>query len=184
MRLIATPFIVAATTVSAFAADGGFPPFETRTFAGQVFWLAVTFGLLYLLMSKVAVPRIGSILEERQSTIDSALSAAANAQKTAESEAQALEQALSKAKANAQAIASEARAKSAKEIDAKRQAVETDLNAKMVAAEASIAETKAKAMANVEDIAKDAASALVERLTGKAPTAAAATKAFAALGGK
>lgn len=184
MRLIATPFIVATTATSAFAAEGGFPPFDSHTFAGQIFWLVITFGLLYVLMSKVALPRIGSILEERQGTIDTALAAASKAQTAAEAEAAALEQALVKAKTNAQAIASEASAKSAKDIDAKRHAVESDLSAKMVAAEASITATKAKAMANVSDIAKEAASAMIERLTGKAPTAAAVGKAFSATGGE
>lgn len=185
MRLIVTPFIVAATATSAFAAEGGgFPPFDSSTFGGQLFWLAITFGTLYLLMSRVALPRIASILDERQTTIDTALTAASTAQKAAEAEAQALEQALVKAKTNAQMIATEARAKSAKEIDAKRHAVETELSAKMVAAEASITATKVKAMANVEDVAKDAVSAMIEQLTGKAPTAAAIGKAVGAAGGE
>lgn len=186
MRFIVTPFIAASTVAPALAAgDGGaFPPFNSSTFAGQLFWLAITFGALYFLMSRVALPRIGSILEARANAIESALAAANQAQKSAEAEAAALEASLSKAKANAQAIASEARAKSAKDIDAKRHKVEADLTAKMVAAEASIAETKAKAMANVEDIAKDAVSAMVETLTGKKPTAAAITKAIGAAGGK
>lgn len=185
MRLIVTPFIVAATATSVLAAEGGgFPPFDSSTFGGQLFWLAITFGTLYLLMSRIALPRIASILNERQGTIESALSAAADAQKAAETEATALEQALAKAKSNAQAIAIEARSKSAKEIDAKRHAVESELTAKMVAAEASITETKAKAMANVEDIAKDAVSAMIEQLTGKAPTAAAIAKAVGSARGE
>lgn len=179
MRKTAPLFIVALSSAPAFA-SGGFPPFESHTFAGQLFWLAISFGLLYLLMSKVALPRIGSILAEREGTIESALSAAAKAQAGAEEEAKALEAALGKAKANAQTIAQDARAKSNAEIDAKRKAVETELAGKMSAAEASINEMKTKAMANVEDIAKEAASALVEQLTGKAPTAAALTKAFKA----
>ncbi len=185
MRHIVTPFIVAATVTPAFAADGGaFPPFDSSTFAGQLFWLAVTFTTLYVLMSKVALPRIASIMAEREGTIERALGDAAAAQKASEAEAAALEQALAKAKTNAQAIAAEARAKSSKEIDTKRQKVEQELSAKMVAAETAIAETKAKAMANVDDIAKDAVSAMVETLTGKAPTAAAIGKAVTSARGE
>lgn len=185
MRFLVTPFIVAATTAPALAAGGGkFPPFESSTFAGQLFWLAISFGTLYLLMSRVALPRIASIIAEREGTIETALSAAAAAQKAAEGEASALEAALAKAKANAQAIALEARAKSGKEIDAKRQIVETDLSTRMVSAEASIMATKTKAMANVEDIAREAVSAMVERLTGKAPSAAAITKAVGSARGE
>jgi F-type H+-transporting ATPase subunit b len=178
MRLIVAPVTLAISAAPAFAAGSAFPPFDSSTFAGQLFWLALSFGLLYLLMSRVALPRIGSIIAEREGTIESALAAASKAQAGAEAEAQALEASLAKAKANAQAIAQDARAKSNAEIDAKRKAVESDLSAKMSAAEASIGEMKAKAMANVEDIAKEAASALVEQLTGKAPTAAALTKAL------
>lgn len=180
MRLIAVPFMMALGSAPALAAGGAFPPFDSSSFAGQLFWLAISFGLLFLLMSKVAVPRIGSVLAEREGTIESALTAAAKAQAGAEEQAQALEASLGKAKANAQSIAQDARAKSNAEIDAKRKAVESDLAAKMGAAEASIGEMKAKAMANVEDIAKEATAALVEQLTGKAPTAAALTKAFKA----
>lgn len=185
MRLIVTPFIVALTATPALAAEGGgFPPFDSSTFAGQLFWLAVTFGTLYLLMSRVALPRIASILDTRQSTIETALTAASAAQKAAEAEALALEQALAKAKTSAQGIAIEARTKSAKEIDAKRHAVESELSAKMSAAEASITATKAKAMANVEDIAREAVSAMVEQLTGKTPTADAIAKALSPAGSK
>jgi F-type H+-transporting ATPase subunit b len=188
-RLFALSALVlssAAPAVAAGDASGGsaFPPFDPSSFAGQLFRLAVTFGTLYFLMSRLALPRLASIIEERQSTIETALAAASDAQKAAEAEAAALELSLAKAKTNAQAIASEARAKSSKEIDSKRHAVETDLSAKMVAAEASIAETKAKAMANVEDIAKEAVSAMVEHLTGKAPTAAAIGKAVGAVRGE
>lgn len=175
MRLVLVTLIAAhaATPVLAAGAGGGhrFPPFDSSTYASQLFWLFLVFGALYVLMSKVALPRISGILEERQTTIDSALASAQEAQKSAESEAVALDAALSKAKANAQAIAGEARAKSAKEIDATRAVVEKDLSAKLVAAEARIAETKAKAMANVDGIATDAVSAIIEQLGGKANAA-------------
>ncbi|MCZ8375958.1 MAG: F0F1 ATP synthase subunit B' [Beijerinckiaceae bacterium] len=184
-RFLATAlFLSSALPVLAAETKGGFPPFNASTFAGQLFWLALTFGTLYLLMSRVALPRVGAILAEREATIESSLAQASKAQAAAEAEAQGLEQALAKAKANAQAIAQEARTKSAREIDAKRSAVEKDLAAKMVAAEASINETKTKAMGNVEDIAKDAVSAIIEQLSGKAPTAAAVTKAINAARGE
>jgi F-type H+-transporting ATPase subunit b len=162
-------------------ADGGskFPPFEASTFPSQLFWLAITFGLLYVLMSRVALPRVGAILEQRREAIDGALRAASAAQKEAEEQANALETSLTKARASAQGIAGEARDKSSKEIEARRAAVEKDLSAKLVAAEARIAETKATAMGNVETIAKDAVGTILEQLGGKA-TDAAIAKAISA----
>ncbi len=178
MRLIALPFVMAISSAPAMAAGGAFPPFDASSFAGQLFWLAVSFGLLFLLMSKVALPRIAAVLAMREGTIESALAAAAKAQAGAEAQAQALEASLGKARTNAQSIAQEARARSNAEIEGKRKAVEAGLAAKMIAAEGAIGAMKAKAMANVEDIAREAASALVEHLTGRAPTAAVLNKAF------
>lgn len=181
MRQLALGILALGFAGPAFAASS-FPPFVASTFPGQLFWLLITFGAVYLLMSRVALPRVASVLDERRTAIDSALKAADDAQKAAEASATELEQNLAKAKANAQAIAQEARAASTKAMDAERHSVEADLAAKLAAAEARISETKAKAMGHVNEIATDAASAIVEQLLGKAPTAAAVQKAVAAAG--
>lgn len=182
MRLVLMMMIAGSLASPALAAGGEsahrFPPFDSSTFAGQLFWLAITFGALYMLMSRVALPRIGSIIEDRRATIDAALRDASQAQTEAEAQATALEQAMAKARANAQSIATEARDKSSREIEATRVGVEKDLSAKLQAAEARIAETKTKAMANVEGIAEGAVSAIIEQLGGKS-TSAAIAKAIA-----
>lgn len=184
--LMAKLLLIAGAVAPALAAgapaDGGskFPPFEASTFPSQLFWLAITFGLLYVLMSRVALPRVGSILEQRRETIDGALRAAGEAQKQAEEQATALETSLAKARARAQGIAGEARDKSSKEIEARRAVVEKDLSAKLSEAEARILDTKNKAMGNVETIAKDAVSAILDQLGGKA-TDAAIAKAISAV---
>lgn len=187
MRFVLVTLIATLPALPALAAggEGGghrFPPFDSSTFASQLFWLALTFGVLYALMSRVALPRIGSVLEERREKIEGALRAASAAQKEAEEQANALEVSLAKARAQAQAIAGEARDKSAREIDAQRTSVEKELGGKLAAAEARIAETKTKAMGNVESIAKDAVSAIVEQLGGKT-TDAVIAKAIAAAQG-
>jgi F-type H+-transporting ATPase subunit b len=149
--------------------SGSFPPFDGATFGPQLFWLAVMFGLLYYLMSRVALPRVGKILEDRANTISKDLDAAASMQKKAQDASASYDQALAKAKANAQAIADAARQKAAQESDAKRKQIEADLAAKLAAAEATIADTKAKAMTSVEGIASDAASAIIQRFVGNMP---------------
>lgn len=177
-------FIGTAHAAGAPAAGGSFPPFDASTFAGQLFWLAVSFGLLYLMISKIAIPRISGIIEDRRAKIESDLNLAAQAQKSAEDAAKAFEANLAQAKANAQGIAQSARDTAAKEADVRRHQVEADLSAKLIAAEKAIVATKDKAMANVDGIAKDAAAAIVERLTGVAPKAADIDSAVAALGKK
>lgn len=171
--------IGAAHAAGAPAQGGVFPPFDASTFAGQLFWLAVTFGLLYVLMSRVALPRVADIIADRRAKIESDLNQAAQAQKSAEDAAKAFEAGLAQAKSNAQGIAQNARDTAAKEADARRHSVEAELSTKLASAESAIAEMKAKAMANVDGIAKDAAAAIVERLTGAAPKAADVTKAIA-----
>jgi F-type H+-transporting ATPase subunit b len=146
--------------------SGVFPPFDPATFPSQLLWLAITFGALYLLMSRVALPRIGGILENRKGLIDADLAAAeADRQKT-EAAIAAYEKALADAKAKAQGIANDTRAVIQADLSAKRQGVETELAGKVSAAEARIGQTKAAAMANVDEIAAETAQAVVSQIVG------------------
>src|SRR6478736_5904177 len=146
-----------ASTAHPAEAHGNFPPFDSSTFGSQLVWLALAFGALYLLMSKVALPRVASILEERHNRVSSDLDQAAKLK------------AETDAKAKAQAIAGETNARLAAETDERRKALEADLNAKLASAEAQIVAGKTKAMSNVRGIAVDTATAIVERLMGSAP---------------
>lgn len=146
---------------------GAFPPFDSTHFASQLVWLAITFGLLYVLMSRVALPRVGRILENRAGKIAGDLAAARAAQAQAEEAQVAHEKTLAEAKAKAQELGQEAHRGLAAETETRRKALEGELNAKLAAADSKIAATKAKAMANVDSIATDAAAAIVEQLTGR-----------------
>jgi F-type H+-transporting ATPase subunit b len=150
--------------------DPGFPPFKTETFASQLLWLAIFFGLLYWLVSKVFAPRLTDVIEGRASRIAKDLDEAAAAKAKAEEAGLAYEKSLAEAKAKAQAIAQAKRDEVNAAAEARRKSLESDLAAKLTAAEAQIATTKTKAMANVEGIAADAASAIVQRLGGVAPS--------------
>ncbi len=147
--------------------EGVFPPFDSQHFSSQLIWLVLVFGALYLLMSRVALPRVAGILKDRGNKISGDLEAAKAAQAKAEAAGADLEKTLAEAKGKAQAMGQEAHAKLAAETEAKRKTLEGELNAKLAAAEAQIADTKAKAMSNVETIAKDTAAAIVEHITGK-----------------
>ena len=149
--------------------EGGkppFPPFQSETFASQLVWLALTFGLLYLFLSRVALPRLGAVIDERHKKIAKDIETAAASKKTADDAQAAYESALADARKNAQAIAQVTREKLAVETESTRKTVEGDLHAKLAAAEQQIAATKTRAMANVETIATDAAAVIIERLTG------------------
>jgi F-type H+-transporting ATPase subunit b len=151
------------------AHDVGFPPFETETYGGQLLWLTITFIALYVLLSRVVLPRLTGIIEGRREAIARDLDDAAAARTRAEEAGAAYERALTEARTNAQALAQETRAKLSAESEIKRKALEADLNKRLADAEAQIAQTKAQAMGNVRAIAKDTATAIVERITGRAP---------------
>jgi F-type H+-transporting ATPase subunit b len=147
----------------------GFPPFATETFGGQLLWLTITFILLYVLMSRLVLPRLTGIIEGRRERIARDLDDAAEMKTNAEEAGAAYEKALSEAKARAQALAQETRAKLSAETDVKRKTLEAELAARLADAEKAIDATKTQAMSNVRGIAVDIATAIVERLTGKAP---------------
>lgn len=157
-----------------------FPPFDPATFGNQLLWLALTFAFLYFMMSRVALPRIGGILESRRTRIEGDLKEAERLRVETERAAAAYEEALAQARANAHAIAEETRQGIRADIEGKRAKVESDLAKKVADAEAAITKTKQAALANVEDIAAETAAALVGQLTDKVSTEE-ARKAVAAV---
>src|SRR5471030_2734248 len=158
---------------------GGFPPFQSQTFASQLVWLAIAFVLLYVLMAKLALPRVGPIIESRQKRIADDIADAGKLKVQSDEAVAAYEKALADARARAQAIANETRDTQAAAAEARRKTLEGELNAKLAEAEKTIAATKTAAMANVRGIAEDATRAIVERLIGSAPNDKAVADAVA-----
>src|SRR3954464_7502224 len=156
---------------------GGFPPFQKETFASQLVWLAITFVALYLLISRIAVPRIGGIVEERAKRIEGDFAEAQRMKEESEAALAVYEKSLADARNRAQAIGAEIRDKLHAEAEESRKATEAKLNAQLADAEKQIAVTKTAAMANVRSSATDAASAIVERLIGTVPPAPAVAAA-------
>jgi F-type H+-transporting ATPase subunit b len=146
-----------------------FPPFQGETFPSQIFWLVLSFVALYVLLSRVALPRLGGVIAARNARIEGDLEAANRLRNESEAAQVSYEKALADARAKAQALASESQAKAAAEAEASRKQLEEGLKTKLEAAEKQIASTKASAMSNVRGIAVDTAGLIVEQLTGKAP---------------
>lgn len=159
------------------AHKGAFPPFQSETFASQIVWFAIAFVALYLLMSRLALPRVESILEARRSRIADDLAQAERLKGESDTALAAYEKQLSDARSRAQGLANETRDRLAAEADKARKALEDQLNVKLADAEKTIAATKAAAMANVQGIATEAAAAIVQRLIGAAPSASAVASA-------
>ncbi len=157
------------TTGAAPGAKAAFPPFQTDTFAAQLLWFAIAFGLLYYLMSKIALPRIGAILDARADRIAADLEDARRLKDESDAAAAAYEKSLGDARSEAKAIAQAKRDAMLAESDAKRKELEAQLAQKIASSEETISARTAEAMTSVRGIAADAATAIVERLTGRAP---------------
>ena len=160
-------------TTAHTAADGGhkapFPPFQKDTFASQLVSLLVAFVALYLIVSRIALPRVGNLLDVRQKAIEGDLSEAQKLKDASDGALKAYENELASARSRAQAIGNETREKLNAASEAERKTLEEQLGLKLAAAEKTIASTRETAMSNVRGIAAEAAGAIVLRLTGVVP---------------
>ena len=154
-------------------ADGGhkapFPPFQKDTFASQLVSLLIAFVALYLIVSRIALPRVGKTIDMRQDAIDGDLAQAQKLKDESDSALKAYESELAAARSRAQAIGAETREKLSAASEAERKTLEERLSVKLADAEKTIASTREAAMSNVRGIAADAAAAIVQRLTGVVP---------------
>jgi F-type H+-transporting ATPase subunit b len=160
---------------------GSFPPFQKETYPSQLFWLVLTFIALYLLMSRIALPRIGGIIAAREGRVSADLGEAQRLKGESEDAIAAYEKSLAEARGRAQTLANGAREQEAAAAEAKRKELDGVLNARIADAEKGIAERRTSALAGIEAIAAEAATAIVERLTGRAPEGTAVGQAVASV---
>jgi F-type H+-transporting ATPase subunit b len=159
--------VTAGTAVHDGAAHAKvFPPLDPGTFAPQLVWLAISFGLLYLLLSRVALPRVGEVIEERADRIRRDLDQAEKLKAETAAALAAYEQALAEARGKANGIVKTMRDTLTAEVDRERAKVEAQMAEKLAEAEARIQQTKSKALAGVNAIASETAGAIVKKLIG------------------
>lgn len=150
----------------------GLPQLDLTTFASQIFWLALSFVVLYFIISRIAAPKIGGVIEEREARIKGDLDAAADAKKASEAAIAGYEKALADARGRAAKLSEEIRGKVAAEANARTEAAEKQLASDMQKAEGRIAEMRSGALARLSTIARDTAADIVQKLTGdNAPAA-------------
>src|SRR6195256_22280 len=157
--------------------SGTFPPFDSSTFASQLVSLVIAFAALYLIVSRIALPRVGSVIDARQNGIEGDLGEAQKLKDESDAALKAYENELAAARARAQAISTETREKLNAASEAERKRLEERLSVKLAEAEKTIAATREAAMSKVRSIASDAAIAIVQRLTGVAPDRRSVNKA-------
>ena len=155
------------------------PQLDVNAWPPQLFWLAVTFLVLYFIISKVVIPRTGGVIEGRKNQIDSDLNAAQRFKADTDKAVADYEKALAEARSKAHAIAQETRDKLSAEVDQERSRLDGQLAAKIAEAEKSIQATRSKALASVTELATDIAADIVAQLTGTKVTKADAEQAVA-----
>jgi F-type H+-transporting ATPase subunit b len=162
----------------------GFPPFETETYPAQLFWLAVTFAFLFVVLWRVAGPRIAGVIADRKGRIADDLGAAERHRKEAEAALASYESALDAGREAARAIVEDNRKRIATEADGAKTLADAKAREATEAAEARIAAMRAQAKDRLSKAAEEAAVDIVSRLTGdKVSPGDAAAAVRAAAGG-
>ncbi|WP_417248436.1 F0F1 ATP synthase subunit B' [Celeribacter sp.] len=159
---------MATETHGAEVAEAGMPQLDFSTFPNQIFWLLVTLVVIYFVLSKIALPRISSVLAERSGTILNDIAAAEELKLKAKDAEAAYNQALAEARAEAQKIAQETRDAIQADLDAATAKADAEIAAKAAESEKAIAEIRDDAVDAVKVVAKDTAKELVAALGAKA----------------
>ena len=152
--------------------SAGLPQFDVAQWPGQILWFLIIFFGLMIFFRSFVVPRLAGTIETREGTISGSIADARRMKDEADAAAAAPQAAWAPARANAQTGAVQPRAEDQAAFAARLAEEEAKLAEKGAEAEARIAAARDAAMVNVQTIAKDAAGAIVQKLTGKAATAA------------
>ena len=155
------------------------PQLDVNAWPPQLFWLAITFLVLYFIVSKLVIPRTGGTIEGRKNQIDSDLDSAQRFRADTDKAVAEYEKALADARSKAHAIAQETRGKLSAEVDKTRAKLDGELAGKIAAAEKTIQAARMKALASVTELATDIAADIVSQLIGTKVTKADAAKAVA-----
>lgn len=142
------------------------PQLEFATFIPQLIWLAISFGLLYLLLARIALPRVAAVLEARANQITDDLDKAESLDKKAEAALGHYEQALATARAEAHQIAARNRDALEAAVAARKAEMDARIAGLSATADAEIAAATGQAMANVAEVAGEVAASAVEKLIG------------------
>lgn len=164
---IATGIGASLTASPAFAA--GLPQLDPSTYSSQVIWLVITFVVLYVLMSKMALPKIGEVLEERQRKIDDNLAKAEELKSQADAASKAYEKSLADARSKAHDAIREVKEQASAEASARQSELNENLQTKIAESEKAINKARDEALSGITEVATDVAAAAVEKLIGEAP---------------
>jgi len=150
-----------------FAAEsGGMPQLDPEFWISQIFWLTLTFGILYVVLSKLILPKISANLELRKSQIQENIEAAEKQRETSESKLKEYDDIVIKSKLEAKNIFKDAREKTIKDINSKKEVLDKQIDEEIKKAEQEIDLLKKSAPEKINKIAIETSSELVKKLIG------------------
>lgn len=152
--------------------NAGMPQLDFSTFPMQLFWLAVTFITLYVLMKWLVLPQVAAMIKTRRDQLDTDLARAEQLKAEAETVLAAYQQSLAAARAEAQAAVKESTDRLAAEAAERQRRLGEALARQTAAAEAEIVAAKQRALAELHEVAIEVGRSITERITGSAPDAA------------
>jgi F-type H+-transporting ATPase subunit b len=159
---------VASACVDSFGSAIGMPQLCGDWMANQIFWLIVTLVIIFLILSRIALPRISAVLADRQGTITNYIAASEELKSKAEDAERAYVQALNAARSEASRLLDATKAEMKKELHSAISKADVDISVKVGESEKSIAEIKKNALASIEKVSKDTAKEIVSALGAKA----------------
>ena len=142
------------------------PQLDISLWPPQLVWLAISFAILYFIVSRIIIPRTGGVIEQRKTTVSADLASAEKDKVESQNALKAYEASLADARAKASDVAISARTKLNAETDAARAKIDAELASKSADSDKKIAVSKSKALANIDDVAADIAATIVDKLTG------------------
>jgi len=154
-------------SLEAFAAEsGGMPQLNPEFWISQIFWLTLTFGILYIILSKLILPKISDNLESRKSQILENVEAADKQRQNSEEKLREYEEIVSKSKMEAKSIFNQAREKALKDIGAKKEVLDKQIDDEIGKVEQEIKELQSGAAVKINKIAIETSSELIQKLIG------------------
>ena len=148
------------------AESGGMPQLNPEFWVSQIFWLTITFGILYVILSKIILPKISANLESRKSQISDNIEAAEKQREESEKKIREYEEIILKSKIQAKNILNQAKEKALKDINSKRDVLDQQISEEITKAEKEIDLLRTKAPLKINKIAIDTSSEIIRKLIG------------------
>ena len=148
------------------AEGSGMPQLNPEFWISQIFWLVITFGILYLVLSKIILPKISDNLETRKSQVLENLELAEKQRNESEAKLKEFDNIILKSKIDAKNLFNESRKKLLNDINSKRQKLEEEIDKEIKIVETEIEELKKKSPEKINKIAIETSTDLINQLIG------------------